>query len=64
MKTSVLDVMRRLLQPSNMMVSTGLTSRQVEQRHLKHCYLGLLNIIQGQVDATEVTLFTFTYFNA
>lgn len=39
-KTSVLDVMRRLLQPKNMMVSTAL------DRNASHCYISILNIIQ------------------
>lgn len=39
-KTTVLDVMRRLLQPKNMMVSTGLD----KSNH--HCYISILNIIQ------------------
>ncbi len=46
-KTSVLDVMRRLLQPKNIMVS-------VPTR--KGCYISILNIIQGEVDPTQVTL--------
>ena len=41
-KTTVLDVMRRLLQPKNMMVSTG-TDRD---RAAKDCYISILNIIQ------------------
>jgi len=44
-KTSVLDVMRRLLQPKNIMVSCG-TKQGV--------YLSILNIIQGDVDPTDV----------
>ena len=44
-KTSVLDVMRRLTQPKNMMVSANTR---------KGCYLSLLNVIQGDVDATQV----------
>ena len=44
-KTTVLDVMRRLLQPQNIMLSS----------HLKTgCYLSILNIIQGDVDPTQV----------
>ncbi|XP_049793217.1 tubulin gamma-2 chain isoform X2 [Schistocerca nitens] len=39
-KTTVLDVMRRLLQPKNMMVST------VHDRTSAHCYISILNIIQ------------------
>jgi len=44
-KTSVLDVMRRLLQPKNIMVS--MPTR-------KGCYISILNIIQGEVDPTQV----------
>ena len=47
-KTTVLDVMRRLLQPKNMMVSTNM------DRKLEHCYISILNIIQGEVDPTQV----------
>lgn len=39
-KTTVLDVMRRLLQPKNMMVSTG------PDKTNHHCYISILNIIQ------------------
>jgi tubulin gamma len=48
-KTTVLDVMRRLLQPSNVMVSTP---RDKALNH--HCYISILNIIQGEVDPTQV----------
>ncbi|XP_019875755.2 tubulin gamma-1 chain-like [Aethina tumida] len=47
-KTTVLDVMRRLLQPKNMMVSTS------QDRHSQHCFISILNIIQGEVDSTQV----------
>ena len=47
-KTTVLDVMRRLLQPKNMMVSTPVG------RQANHCYISILNIIQGEVDPTQV----------
>lgn len=47
-KTTVLDVMRRLLQPKNMMVSTG------PDKTNHHCYISILNIIQGEVDPTQV----------
>ncbi|XP_014253117.1 tubulin gamma-1 chain-like [Cimex lectularius] len=47
-KTSVMDVMRRLLQPKNMMVSTEL------DRAGLHRYISILNIIQGEVDVTQV----------
>jgi tubulin gamma len=42
-KTTVFDVMRRLLQPKNMMVSTDR-----DKRH-NHCFISILNIIQGEV---------------
>ena len=45
-KTTVLDVMRRLLQPKNIMVSTTQTK--------KSCYISALDIIQGEADPTEV----------
>lgn len=45
-KTTVLDVMRRLLQPKNRMVSTGQSKNS--------CYISLLNIIQGEVDPTDI----------
>jgi tubulin gamma len=44
-KTSVHDVMRRLLMPSNMMVSTSTKNG---------CYISVLNIIQGDVDPGQV----------
>lgn len=47
-KTTVLDVMRRLLQPKNIMVSTPKDKRN------NHCYVSILNIIQGEVDPTQV----------
>ena len=47
-KTTVLDVMRRLLQPKNMMVSTSIDKK------VAHCYISILNIIQGEVDPTQV----------
>ncbi|KDB20353.1 tubulin gamma chain [Trichophyton interdigitale MR816] len=45
-KTTVLDVMRRLLQPKNRMMSItpGKSS----------CYISILNIIQGEADQTDV----------
>ena len=43
-KTTVLDVMRRLLQPKNIMVSTGARSRDWD----KSKYISILNIIQVQ----------------
>lgn len=47
-KTSVLDVMRRLLQPKNAMV--GIT----KDRNVNHCFIAILHIIQGEVDPTQV----------
>ncbi|KAH8930736.1 gamma tubulin [Atractiella rhizophila] len=47
-KTTVLDVMRRLLQPKNRMVSTPPTSSKTS------CYISILDIIQGDVDPTDV----------
>ncbi|KAI9870891.1 MAG: gamma-tubulin, partial [Pleopsidium flavum] len=44
-KTTVLDVMRRLLQPKNRMVSTTPSK--------KSCYISILNIIQGEADPSE-----------
>lgn len=44
-KTTVLDVMRRLLQTKNIMVSTSTR---------KGAYISILNIIQGEVDPTQV----------
>jgi tubulin gamma len=44
-KTTVLDVMRRLLQPKNIMVSAPTK---------KGLYISILNIIQGDVDPTQV----------
>jgi tubulin gamma len=41
--------MRRLLQPKNVMVSTA--SRD---KNITHCYVSILNIIQGEVDPSEV----------
>ena len=47
-KTTVFDVMRRLLQPKNMMVSTD------RDKKFNHCYISILNIIQGEVDPSQV----------
>merc|ERR1719268_41349 len=43
--------MRRLLQPKNMMVSTGIDRNIAKD---KDCYISILNIIQGEVDPTQV----------
>ncbi|XP_016971203.1 tubulin gamma-2 chain [Drosophila rhopaloa] len=47
-KTTVLDVMRRLLQPKNMMVSA------TADKQNRHCFISILNIIQGEVDPSQV----------
>ena len=47
-KTTVLDVMRRLLQPKNRMVSEN---RMVSKNS---CYISILNMIQGEADPTDV----------
>ncbi|KAI5793253.1 Tubulin/FtsZ, GTPase domain-containing protein [Geopyxis carbonaria] len=45
-RTTVLDVMRRLLQPKNRMVLANTTKNS--------CYISILNIIQGEADPTDV----------
>ncbi len=45
-KTTVLDVMRRLLQPKNQMVSVKPSKTS--------CYISILNIIMGEADPTDV----------
>ena len=52
-KTTVLDVMRRLLQPKNIM-NSGFSTRQRGLNGHPSCYISILNIIQGEVDPTEV----------
>lgn len=49
-KTTVLDVMRRLLQPKNIMVSPHAKARDMNSAK----YISILNIIQGEVDPTQV----------
>jgi tubulin gamma len=44
-KTTVLDVMRRLLQTKNILVSSSVKQGR---------YISILNIIQGEVDPTQV----------
>ena len=53
--------MRRLLQPKNVMVSTA-----ARDRNVTHCYVSILNIIQGEVDPSEVNLsrHIFTFANS
>jgi tubulin gamma len=46
-KTTVMDVMRRLLQTKNIMVSCS-------TRKDRGCYISILDIIQGEVDPTQV----------
>jgi tubulin gamma len=46
-KTTVLDVMRRLTQPKNIMVSAN-------TRSATGCYISILNILQGDTDPTEI----------
>jgi len=48
-RTSILDIMRRLIQPKNRMVSCVPTKSSS-----KAAYISILNIIQGDVDPTEV----------
>ena len=52
-KTSVMDVMRRLLKPKNMMVSTPFAG-STHPSASAHCYVSILNIIQGEIDPSEV----------
>lgn len=49
-KTTVLDVMRRLLQPKNLMVSAHARGKDQD----KSRYISILNIIQGDVDPTQL----------
>lgn len=46
-KTTVMDVMRRLLQPKNIMVNAPLK---------QGCYMSILNIIQGEVTQLSPSL--------
>ena len=45
-RTTVLDIMLRLLQPKNMMVNLG--------RERAGRYISILNVIQGDADPTQV----------
>jgi len=49
--------MRRLLQPKNVMVTTA-----ARDRNVTHCYVSILNIIQGEVDPSEVNHFRSLYY--
>ncbi|RXH93747.1 hypothetical protein DVH24_014323 [Malus domestica] len=49
-KTTVLDVMRRLLQTKNIMVSSYARTKEASQAK----YISILNIIQGEMEPTQV----------
>jgi len=49
-KTTVLDVMRQLLQTKNIMVSSNMREKEFEESK----YISILNVIQGNVDAFQV----------
>jgi tubulin gamma len=51
-KTTVLDVMRRLLQAKNRMVTMNTSKNS--------CYISILNIIQGDADPTDVSSSSLT----
>jgi tubulin gamma len=51
--------MRRLLQPKNVMVTTA-----ARDRNITHCYVSILNIIQGEVDPSEVFLLCLLSFQS
>ena len=51
-KTTVLDVMRRLLQPKNRMVSINPSKSS--------CYISILNIIQGEADPSRGPAWTWS----
>ncbi|XP_026663498.1 tubulin gamma-2 chain-like isoform X3 [Phoenix dactylifera] len=53
-KTTVLDVMRRLLQTKNIMVSSYARTKEASQAK----YISILNIIQGDVDPTQRFIIT------
>lgn len=55
-KTTVLDVMRRLLQPKNQMVSTKPSKSS--------CYISILDIIMGEADPTDVSFSTNCMFHS
>ncbi len=56
-KTTVLDVMRRLLQPKNIMVSEYARKRDRENSR----YISILNVIQGDVDPSQVRVCVYVY---
>jgi tubulin gamma len=51
-KTSVLDVLRRLLQPKNMMVSMKTSNNR--SPNVEHCYVSAMAVIQGEIDNSQV----------
>mmetsp|Transcript_728 Transcript_728/g.2100 ORF Transcript_728/g.2100 Transcript_728/m.2100 type:complete len:126 (+) Transcript_728:965-1342(+) len=57
-KTTVLDVMRQLLQTKNIMVSSNMREKEFEESK----YISILNVIQGNVDAFQVLLESYEYF--
>jgi tubulin gamma len=54
-RTTVLEVMRRLLQPKNRMVSSNPSKNS--------CYISILNIIMGEADPTDVSLLLLYLFS-
>ena len=48
-KTSILDVMQRLLQVKNMM--WPMTEKNKSQPEHNHCYISILNVIQGSYNS-------------
>src|SRR5437763_14455041 len=55
-KTTVLDVMRRVMQPKNRMVSTSPS--------MKSSNIRMLNIIQSEADPTEVSICLLNCFSS
>jgi len=53
-RTTVLEVMRRLLQPKNRMVSANPGKNS--------CYISILNIIMGEADPTDVSCLVQAYY--
>jgi tubulin gamma len=54
-RTTVLEVMRRLLQPKNRMVSSNPSKNS--------CYISILNIIMGEADPTDASLLLLYLFS-
>lgn len=56
-KTTVFDIMRRLLQPKNIMASFVPTRQS--------CFISAFNLLRGQVDTSEVNFSNkFNYFTS